>query len=291
MSVFDKDSNPFDEQGIEDHVRQALAVEKPSGFLVDQYYRALNFTFKPTLYGTDNIPDRPCLFVANHALFAFDGLIFLPMMLKKMNRFVRSMGDKVLWNSVTEKMLLKSGGIIGHPEVCTKMMENGHDLLVFPGGAHEACKDEDNYYNLMWKERYGFVKLAAQHGYTIMPVGFVGPDDFFKHRIEGQDLPETRLGKVMTQLGFLSDKTRKDLLPPIPSGVFGSLLPKPYRVYIKFGKAIDLAEYKGQTLSKPRMHSIRSEVAAEIEDSISDLLEIRDSEKGNESLLRRFLTR
>ena len=143
----------------------------------------------------------------------------------------------------------------------------------------------------MWKERYGFIKLAAKYGYTIMPVAFVGPDEFYSHRIEGQDIPNTLMGKLMRNLGVLNDNTRTDILPPIPSGVLGTLIPKPHPVYIQFGEAVDLSDFEGKTLTTKQLQTFRSRVATEIETGLSDLLEVRDKEKSNQSSLRRWLTR
>jgi 1-acyl-sn-glycerol-3-phosphate acyltransferase len=291
MGVFDRDNQPFDDEGIANHISQAIAAKPPQGLLLESVYQTLKLAFKPTLFKQENIPDGPCLFVANHALFALDGMMFLPLMLHDHGRFIRSMSDKALWNDVSKDILINSGGIIGDPRVCSALMENGNDLLVFPGGAYEACKTKAESYKLMWKERYGFIKLAATYGYTIMPVAFVGPDEFYSHRIEGQDIPNTLMGKLMRNLGVLNDNTRTDILPPIPSGVLGILIPKPHPVYIQFGEAVDLSDFEGKTLTTKQLQTFRSRVATEIETGLSDLLEVRDKEKSNQSSLRRWLTR
>jgi 1-acyl-sn-glycerol-3-phosphate acyltransferase len=162
--------------------------------------------------------------------------------------------------------------------------------MVFPGGAHEAVKPASEIYELQWKERYGFVKLAAKHGYTIMPFGMVGPDEFYGHLLEGQDLPDSRLGQLLQRLGLLTEDTRADVLPPIPVGALGTLIPKPQRCYIGFGDPIDLSAEKGKRLGKQRLRAIRSEVAEQIEIQLAELLFAREQHKGKDSLLRRILT-
>ena len=170
------------------------------------------------------------------------------------------------------------------------MMEDGQDLLVFPGGAHEAVKPSSDLYSLQWKERYGFVRLAAMHGYTIMPFGIVGPDEFYGHYIEGSDLPASKLGRMLSRFGLLTEDTRTDILPPIPIGTLGSAFPKPQRCYLGFGEAVDLSNYKGQALSKKSLRIIRNQVADEIEEQLDELLLLREQNKGSDSLLRRILT-
>jgi 1-acyl-sn-glycerol-3-phosphate acyltransferase len=292
MSLLDKDNNPLaEEEALERHIRIALDVPEPRGLELELSYQMVKRLFNPMILGAENIPDKPCLFVGNHSLFALDGWVLGPVMMKELGRFVRGLGDKFLFASESiGDAVLKRGAVMGHPEVCSALMRDGRDLIVFPGGAHEAVKPASEMYELQWKERYGFVKLAARHGYTIMPFGMIGPDEFYGHLMEGQDLPDSRLGQLLTRLGVLNEDTRSDMLPPIPVGALGTLIPKPQRCYIGFGEPIDLAEEKGKRLGKRRIQTIRTQVAEQIEMQLAELLFAREQHKGNDSLLRRLLT-
>jgi len=292
MSVFSKDNQPLgDKEALARHIHLALAVERPSGLELELCYQLVKRLFNPTILGADNIPQRPCLFVGNHSLFALDGWILGPLMLKEVDRFPRGLGDKFLFaNAGVGNFVLKRGGVMGHPEVCSALMKAGQDLMVFPGGAHEAVKPASMKYELQWKERYGFVKLAAKHGYTIMPFGLVGPDEFYGHLIEGQDLPDSRLGGVLRRLGLLTDDIRSDILPPIPVGALGTWLPKPQRCYLGFGEPIDLARYEGRTPTRKEQQAIRGAVAEQIETQLAELLFTREQHRGEDSLLRRLLS-
>ena len=123
-------------------------------------------------------------------------------------------------------------------------------------------------------------RSAARHGYTIMPFGLVGPDEFYGHLIEGQELPDSVLGRLLTRAGLLHEDIRADILPPIPLGSLGTLFPKPQRCYLGFGQAIDLSRYKGKTLAKKTLHAVRAEVATQIETQLTELLIIREQHKG-----------
>ena len=291
MSLFDKDNQPLgDKEALARHIEKALAVKTPEGLELDINYQVVKRLFNPLILGADNIPNRPCLFVGNHSLFALDGMVLNPLFLKELERFPRSMGDKFLFtNKRVAVQVLKSGGVMGHPEVCSALMKDRQDLLVFPGGAHEAVKPASQVYELQWKERYGFVKLAAKHGYTIMPFGLVGPDEFYGHYMEGQDLPDSALGKLLQRMGLLHEDIRSDILPPIPVGALGTPFPKPQRCYLGFAEPINLAQYKGKTLTKKRLQIIRSEVAEQIETQLAELLFTREQHRGKDSLLRRLL--
>jgi 1-acyl-sn-glycerol-3-phosphate acyltransferase len=292
MSILDKDNNPLaDEESLERHIRLALEAPGPGSLELELSYQFVKRLFNPLILGADNVPDRPCLFVGNHSLFALDGWILGPLLQKELGKFIRGLGDKFLFASENiGDFVLKRGVVMGHPEVCSEMMKAGYDLMVFPGGAHEAVKPASEIYELQWKERYGFVKLAAKHGYTIMPFGMVGPDEFYGHLLEGQDLPDSRLGQLLQRLGLLTEDTRADVLPPIPVGALGTLIPKPQRCYIGFGDPIDLSAEKGKRLGKQRLRAIRSEVAEQIEIQLAELLFAREQHKGKDSLLRRILT-
>ena len=292
MALFDKDNQPLgDEEALARHIEKALAVQSPRGIELEINYRLVKRLFNPLVLGADNIPSRPCLFVGNHSLFALDGMVLGPVFVKELDRFPRGMGDKFLFtNPRVADYVLKSGAVMGHPQVCSALMKDRQDLLVFPGGAHEAVKPASEIYELQWKERYGFVKLAAQHGYTIMPFGLVGPDEFYGHYLEGQDLPDSGLGRLLKRLGLLNDDIRADTLPPIPVGALGTPFPKPQRCYLGFGEPINLAQYKGKTLTKKRLQTIRGQVAEQIETQLAELLFAREQHKGKDSLLRRILT-
>ena len=292
MSMFSKDSDPLGEKAaLARHIRLALAVERPSGMELELSYQLVKRLFNPMILGAENIPDRPCLFVGNHSLFALDGWVLGPLMAKELKRFPRGLGDKFLFaNAGVGDFVLKRGAVMGHPEVCSALMRAGEDLIVFPGGAHEAVKPASMKYELQWKERYGFVKLAAKHGYTIMPFGLVGPDEFYGHLMEGRDIPDSALGTLLKRLGLLNENTRSDILPPIPVGALGSFLPKPQRCYLGFGQPIDLARYSGRTPTRKEQQTIRTAVAEQIETQLAELLFAREQQKGEDSLLRRLLS-
>ena len=292
MSVFDKDNQPLsDKEALNRHIERALSVQMPQGPDLQFIYRIVKGLFRPVVVGEERIPDRPCLFVGNHSLFALDGWVIGPIFIKELGRFPRGLGDKFLFTiDRVANQILRMGGVMGHPEVCSAMMEAGQDLMVFPGGAHEAVKPAREMYELMWKERYGFVKLAAKHGYTIMPFGIVGPDEFYGHLMEGEDLPESPIGRLLTRFGLLNENTRADMLPPIPVGALGTLFPKPQRIYLGFGEPIDLSAYAGRTPTKKQQREIRQTVADQIEEQLAEMLFLRTQQRGEEGLLRRLLT-
>ena len=291
MAFTDKNAEPYSGQDLVRYIDKAVQVTAPKSKIRKLSYKLIKQVFQPQLLDTHNIPKQPCLFVANHALYAVDGPIIGLPMLEEQGRFIRALSDKFLWHPFNEELLLNQGVVIGHPEVCSALMEVGSDLIVFPGGAHEATKSADKKYQLLWKERHGFIKLAAKHGYTIVPTAIVGPEEFYDHLIEGEDLPNTLVGRALSLLGLINENTRSDLMGPIPLGVFGTLIPKPQKCYIQFSEPLDLSKYKGKRLAEKTMRSLRQQVADDINTMIAALLKIQAKDRGKIGRIRRLLTR
>lgn len=284
-------NTPEVDPALKAHIEEILRVEKPEGRHVELVCKILKKLFDPVIVGAENIPDTPCLFVGNHSLFALDGYIMAPLMYGEVGRFTRPLLDQFLFEiPQLRDFFIGCGSALGKPAVCSALMDAGQDILVYPGGAYEAVKPASAIYQLMWRERYGFVRLAAQHGYTIVPFGTVGPDEMYGHLIEGADLPDSPLGLLLKRLGLLKDNVRRDLIPPVPVGALGTLLPKPQRCYLGFGEPVDLSRYAGRKPTQRTQEKVRAQVAEEIEEVLADLLVTRARNRGSEGFLRRLLT-
>ena len=280
----------FSDEEINQLIDTFLAIEGPDEKLFERLYRFIRFYFKPTVVGLENIPDEPTLFIGNHAMFGLDGLILMPTLHQETGRFIRAMGDKAWFQSNAGEKMAGGGMVLGHPAICSALMENGQDLLVFPGGAGEANKPASEKYTLKWRERYGFVRMAAQHGYNITPIGTVGPDDWWDHAIEGEALINSRLVKALQKRGVIGD-IRPDIVPPIPRGLFNTLLPRPEPCYVAFGQPIEVPDCRGKKVSQRIQSAVREETAAAVEELVADMLLLRSQDQHNQGLVRRMLTR
>ena len=260
----DSKQTVFSEEEIAALIDKFLAIEGPD----ERSFKRLNWFiqryFAPTIVGLENIPDEPTLFIGNHAMFGLDGMILMPTVYQQTGRFLRAMADNAWFQTSTGEKMANSGMVLGHPAVCGALMDAGQDLLVFPGGAAEANKTVAEKYSLVWRERTGFVRMAAQHGYNITPFGMVGPDDWWDHAIEGRELLHSRPVKLLQKLGLLGE-IREDLVPPLPRGLFNTLLPKPERCFLAFGEPIEVPDCRGKTVSKAIQKAVRDETAERIE--------------------------
>ena len=247
--------------------------------------------FKPRFVGLENLPEEPALFIGNHAFMAIDAALFHLYLYYDHGRYVKGLGDKSLFaNPYYAAVAHAMGGVSGQAAIVERLMARGDDLLLYPGGAYESVKPPEARYQLQWKQRYGFVRLAASAGYTVVPVASVGPDEYYDHAISSESLVNSPLAHWLMKAGVLPADLRTDLVPPIPTGLLGGPLPKPKSTYFAIGKPIDLSEYKGVELSTRKLSALRKKFASAIESEISRLLLLREQERHQDSWLRRVLS-
>ena len=247
--------------------------------------------FKPRFVGLENLPEEPALFIGNHAFMAMDAALFHLYLYYDHGRYVKGLGDKSLFaNPYYAAVAHAMGGVSGQAAIVERLMARGDDLLLYPGGAYESVKPPEARYQLQWKQRYGFVRLAAGAGYTVVPVASVGPDEYYDHAISSESLVNSPLAHWLIKAGVLPAELRTDLVPPIPTGLLGGPLPKPKSTYFAIGKPIDLSEYKGVELSTRKLSALRKKFASAIESEISRLLLLREQERHQDSWLRRVLS-
>jgi hypothetical protein len=194
------------------------------------------------------------------------------------------MGDKFLFSDPrVASMLLRRGATMGHPEVGRALMSHDQDILVFPGGAHEAVKPSRLRYQLQWKERLGFIRLAAEFGYPIVPFGLVGPDEFYEYLLDSDEVID-----MLKRLGMWSRSMREDAIPPLMRGALGTPLPRPQASYLSFAEPLLLPPPGKQAASKKQLQAWRTTVAERIDDEIANMLLVREQSRNDLGLLRRI---
>lgn len=272
------------------HIARVLRVGMPTGTAISLLSAALRKWFKPRFTGLDRLPEQPALFVGNHALLALDAFTFHTLMHVDHRRFLRPLGDKTLFaNKQYADAVIGLGAALGHPDVVRGLMAHEKDLLLYPGGTYEAVKSPEQRYALMWKQRLGFVRLAAEMGYTIVPFASVGPDEYYEQYLTGADVQQAQLTQLLMRVGVLPNDLRSDIVPPLPAGALGSLLPKPKATYFGFCEPVVLKEFTGQTLQDSALKEIRTRIESAIETEIKNLLLLRERQRHSDGPLRRLL--
>ena len=143
--------------------------------------QALRWYFAPEYLHLERVdPRRPTLFVGNHLLYGVLDVAVRGRAVPRTRRRARLARrpqslQAPLWRDFVEQ----TGAVLGTRAHCAALMRSGEHILVFPGGAREVFKHKGEAYQLIWKERFGFVQLAIEHGYTITPYATVGAEEAF----------------------------------------------------------------------------------------------------------------
>lgn len=236
---------------------------------------------------------RPALFVGNHTLF---GLTDAPLMIEHLYTqygvMLRGLGDRghfkvPLWGD----LLKRHGMVLGTPENCSALMRAGASVLVFPGGAREVMRRKGEAYQLIWKQRAGFARLAIEHGYDIIPFGSVGPDESYRILWDANDILNNKCLRNLAERSGVLEYTRGgDFIPPVPLGLGPTLIPKPQRYYFGFGSRIPTAQLEGRAQDAEAVWTLREEVAGAVRKQIDHLQQYRaEDRQQNWSPLRRLL--
>jgi 1-acyl-sn-glycerol-3-phosphate acyltransferase len=243
----------------------------------------LQLLTSPVSYGLDNIPHgRPCLFVGNHTLFSLDAPMLIAELYSKRGIVIRSLGDHVhfkipLWRD----LLTKFGVVDGTRENCARLMAAGESLLVFPGGAREVFKRKHEKYQLLWGERLGFVRMAIQFRYPIVPFAAVGAEDAWDIVLDGDAFLPDAARPLLERLGV-----RTDALIPFVKGIGPTPLPRPERLYFRFAPPIETHIYKGRFTDTAACAEVRDRTKRAIEKGITVLRAKRGRDPERELLPR-----
>lgn len=239
---------------------------------MERSLRWLHLLTRPMFLGEEQIPaERPLLFVGNHTLA---GIVDVPQLFFRLYRehgiFLRSLGEKAHWGiPVWRDLLTRFGAVDGNRENASALFEAGHSILVFPGGAREAFKTEDQRYQLLWGKRVGFARLALRHGVTIQPFATVGADDVWHVLADQREVLDSPLGTVLRMAGF-----REEIVPPLMRGQGPLGLPGVRRQYFRFLPPVTTRQHDGRE-DDDTAWEVRRQVEASITAGMQDLLEVR----------------
>ena len=276
------------------HIPGITDFQPPSVKSLQRTLSVANAWFSPLFLGLDKRDlSKPALWVGNHTLYGlFDVPLLVEYLYREQGVFVRGLGDRAHfavpgWS----QLLVKAGMVLGTPENCAALMQSGQHVLVFPGGGREVMRRKGEDYQLIWKNRSGFARLAIEHGYDIIPFGALGADENFDILLDAGEVSRSRLWTLFDDHLKLSERTRGgDMIPPLVRGIGASLVPRPQRFYFGFGKRISTARLQGKSEDARRVRALRGKVAKAIEEQLDMLIDYRQQDRRqNWSALRRFL--
>ncbi|MGD9621255.1 MAG: lysophospholipid acyltransferase family protein [Mycolicibacterium sp.] len=237
----------------------------------------------PKVYGIENVPDRRALLVGNHTVM---GMLDSPLMCAELwerGIVVRSLGDHAHFKIPIWRDILAGCGVVdGTRAITAELMRRGEVVLVYPGGGREVAKRKGEKYQLIWKNRMGFARLAIEHGYDIVPFAAVGAEEAVDILMDGDHplLTPTRL--------FVEKVLGSPDAMPITRGIGITPFPRPERQYYWFGKPIQTASLAGQQADDAVVRRIRERTKKAVEAGIEFLLDEREKDP-NRPVVKRLL--
>ncbi len=228
---------------------------------------------RPYVSGLETLPaDGRFLLVGNHTQFVGGEVLLVPHFVRRaIGTRVRPLADRRFGQrrGFSHDVMTAYGGVVGAPETARELMRHNETILVFPGGGREIAKFKGEEYHLNWRGRSGFARIAVENDYPIVPVGLVGGDDVYKSLVT-RDSPLGRLSRtISTRL-----TGEADMAMPLMRGVGPTLIPRPQRMYLSFGKPINTTTPR-DAAEEDWVESVRECTRESLEAILAGLLAVR----------------
>lgn len=196
MDAFNKRSRQFPDKYFE-QVFSKLSIQYPNGVdpwgldlqkaqdILRKIWPLYRRYFDTRVHNIQNIPTSgPFMVVSNHSgQIAIDGMLIStafvtepenPIILRPMiERFMMGMPFIAKWT-------LEAGGVLGDRSNCSKLLEKGESVLVFPEGVRGIAKSTQEFYHLK-KFTRGFLRIALAQNVPILPIAVVGAEEFYPY--------------------------------------------------------------------------------------------------------------
>lgn len=214
-------------------VKKQLEIQHNSKLLraisaLQRYY------FRPTFLGAENLnPQKPAMYVGNHTIYGvLDSPILIDYLYNEHKIAIVSLADHMHFHiPIWKEMVKRVGGVDGVQAYARQAMQQGYSILVFPGGGREVIKRKGEAYQLIWKQRYGFLKLAQEFGYDIAPFVALGGDEVFELGFDVNMLLKQKwFNKILSNPKIGSFLRNGEVIPSIPKHI----IPKRIPFYFKF---------------------------------------------------------
>jgi 1-acyl-sn-glycerol-3-phosphate acyltransferase len=190
------------------------------------------YWFRVETQGIERLPEGRLLVIGNHAgnTFAYDGamLAMATLLEAKPPRMLRGMAEYYLPQIPFFNVLMhRTGNVVGTPENCTQLLEQGEAIMVFPEGARGFVKPWSKRYQLQ-RFGLGFMRLALETDTPIVPVGIVGSEE------QSPAIADVKwLGRLVGSPAFPITVT-------FPWLGLGGFLPLPAKFRIHFGDPLQM---------------------------------------------------
>ena len=265
-------SEPIDIDAVMNHPRRVQILRGALDRIHDGIAPVINLS-RPYVSGLENLPGNGrFLLVGNHTQFVGGEVLLIPHFVRRaIGTRVRPLADRRFGEQqgLGRDLMTAYGGVVGAPETARELMRHNETILVFPGGGREIAKFKGEEYRLNWNGRSGFARIAVENDYPIVPVGLVGGDDVYKSLVTRDSV----LGRL-SQTVSAKLTGRGDMAMPLMRGIGPTLIPRPQRMYLRFGEPIDTTK-PDRVATEDWVASVRKDTQQSLETILTELLAIR----------------
>jgi 1-acyl-sn-glycerol-3-phosphate acyltransferase len=230
---------------------------------------------RPYVDGVEHLPvDGRFLLAGNHTQSGSEVFLISDAVRRAIGTRVRPLADRGFgrMRGLPADLIAAFGGVVGAPETARELMRNDQTILVFPGGGREIPKFKGEEYTLRWQGRAGFARLSVENGYPIVPAGLVGGDDVYRSWTRRDGL----YGRLSEALGRKLNG-RPDMAMPLLRGIGPTLIPRPQRMYLRFGSPIDTSRPLGIG-EQDWVDAVKERTQRAVEEILADLLRLRTAD-------------
>jgi 1-acyl-sn-glycerol-3-phosphate acyltransferase len=157
---------------------------------------ALRAYHRYEVHGIEKIPRTgPALLTLNHGPVPVDGPLLGAALYKTQGRLPRALTDHLVFKMpIMREMFLAAGAVDGRPDLADELLSLGNLVIVMPGGAPEGFKSSARAYELYWRQRTGFARLAIRQQVPVIPAACIGIDELYTVPIDMFELGKKLLG-------------------------------------------------------------------------------------------------
>jgi 1-acyl-sn-glycerol-3-phosphate acyltransferase len=167
--------------------------------------RLIGRFFHYRVEGMDNVPAHgPALLTLNHGPVPIDAPLLGLNIYEHRGRLPRGLTDHLVFKMPgMREMFLAAGAVDGRHSTAEQLLQRGNLVIVMPGGAPEAFKPSSKAYELYWRKRTGFARLAIREQVPIIPAACIGIDELYTIPFDMFELGRRLTGIRSLPLGLM----------------------------------------------------------------------------------------
>jgi 1-acyl-sn-glycerol-3-phosphate acyltransferase len=132
--------------------------------------------------GMEHVPrEGPALIVVNHSLATYDSILLGAAIYLETGRYAAGLADRRIFQTPGLSQLFAGmGAVEGTPEAGQRILRQGHLLVVSPGGMRESLRPSSRRYEIRWRGRLGFARLAINAQAPVLLAACPTADDIYR---------------------------------------------------------------------------------------------------------------